>query len=226
MPEIDVPGSLPLSDLLAAADLEPTVQPIVPGAVLLRRFALPDAVTLLAEIAGIAARAPFRHMETPGGKPMSVAMTNCGTCGWVSDRRGYRYVDQDPESGNPWPALPTALLVLARAAAAAGGFAEFTPDACLVNRYVPGTRLTLHQDRDEQDFSAPIVSVSLGLPAVFQFGGPQRTDRTLRVPLAHGDVVTWGGPARRHFHGVLALAEGQHPLTGAVRFNLTFRKAR
>jgi alkylated DNA repair protein (DNA oxidative demethylase) len=180
---------------------------------------------LLAAIAGIAARSPFRHMTTPGGYRMSVAMTGCGEASWVTDRSGYRYDRRDPETGRPWPALPGVFRDLARTAAAEAGFAGFDPDACLVNRYDPGTRLSLHQDKDERDLSQPVVSVSLGLPAVFQFGGPARADRPRRVPLVHGDVVAWGGPARLAFHGVLALKDGTHPLTGARRFNLTFRKA-
>jgi alkylated DNA repair protein (DNA oxidative demethylase) len=196
-----------------------------PGAVVLRRFALPDADALLAAVRDVAAAAPFRNMVTPGGARMSVAMTNCGALGWVTDAAGYRYDALDPESGAPWPALPAAFQLLAREAAAEAGFAGFEPDACLVNRYEPGTRLTLHQDKDEQDFRHPIVSVSLGLPAVFQLGGPRRGDRPLRVRLSHGDVVVWGGPARRFFHGVLPLAEGFHPATGARRINLTLRKA-
>ena len=198
---------------------------IAPGAVLLRSRALPVDRDLLAAIATIETQAPFRHMTTPGGYRMSVAMSGCGTASWVSDRTGYRYDHRDPDSGRPWPAMPSVFRDLARAAAEEAGFADFEPDACLINRYDPGTRLSLHQDKDERDLSQPVVSVSLGLPAVFQFGGPRRADRPLRVPLAHGDVVVWGGPARLAFHGVLALKEGTHPLTGARRFNLTFRRA-
>ena len=198
---------------------------IAPGAVLLRGRALPVDRDLLSALAAIESAAPFRHMTTPGGYRMSVAMTGCGTASWVSDRTGYRYDRRDPDSGRPWPAMPSVFSDLARAAADEAGFARFEPDACLVNRYEPGTRLSLHQDKDERDLSQPVVSVSLGLPAVFQFGGEHRADRPLRVPLAHGDVVVWGGPARLAFHGVLALKDGTHPLTGAHRFNLTFRKA-
>jgi alkylated DNA repair protein (DNA oxidative demethylase) len=174
----------------------------------------------------IATRSPFRHMTTPGGFRMSVAMTNCGRFGWVSDRRGYRYDHMDPDTGQPWPLLPAPFSTLASEAAAAAGFARFAPDACLINRYEAGARLTLHQDKDEQDFSQPIVSVSLGVPAVFLFGGANRTDKPRRVALEHGDVVVWGGPTRLHYHGVLPLKEGHHPLTASHRFNLTFRKAR
>jgi len=179
----------------------------------------------LAAVEAVAAAAPFRHLVTPGGFRMSVAMTNCGSLGWVSDRRGYRYDCCDPATGRPWPAMPPVLLELARTAALAGGFGDFEPDACLLNRYEPGARLTLHQDRDERDFSAPIVSVSLGLPAIFLFGGAARTDRQSRVPLQHGDVVVWGGPARLHHHGVRALKEGFHEALGRRRINLTFRRA-
>jgi alkylated DNA repair protein (DNA oxidative demethylase) len=205
-------------------DLE-TTQTLQAGAVLLRGRALPVDKALLAAIDRITAQAPFRRMVTPGGFQMSVAMTNCGSVGWVTDRTGYRYDRRDPESGMPWPAMPDAFLKLAHDAAEDAGFQAFVPDACLVNCYEPGTRLSLHQDKDERDYSHPVVSVSLGLPATFQFGGLKRTDRPLKVPLQHGDVVVWGGPARLVYHGVLALKDGEHPLTGRRRFNLTFRKA-
>ena len=195
------------------------------GATLLRGFAAPAAPALMAALEQIAADAPFRHMVTPGGYRMSVAMTNCGRAGWVTDRRGYRYDPIDPLTERPWPAMPAAFLRLAADAAAAGGFVGFEPDSCLVNRYEPGSRLSLHQDRNERDFTAPIVSVSLGLPAVFLFGGLRRGDRPRRIPVASGDVVVWGGPARLAFHGVAPLGEGDDPLTGRCRINLTFRKA-
>jgi alkylated DNA repair protein (DNA oxidative demethylase) len=171
------------------------------------------------------AQAPFRHLVTPGGFRMSVAMTNAGPLGWVSDRRGYRYDPIDPDSGKPWPSMPSAFLQLAATAAAHAGFVGFVPDACLVNRYEAGARLSLHQDRDERDLGQPIVSVSLGIPAVFLFGGLQRSDRAQRVPLAHGDVVVWGGPARLRYHGVLALKPNHHESLGDCRINLTFRRA-
>jgi alkylated DNA repair protein (DNA oxidative demethylase) len=205
-------------------DLE-TRQTLCEGAVLLRGRALAVDTTLLAAIEAIAAQAPFRRMVTPGGFEMSVAMTNCGRAGWVTDRTGYRYDPRDPESGAPWPAMPEVFLTLARDAAADAGFADFTPDACLINCYEPGTRLSLHQDKDEQDYRHPVVSVSLGLPATFQFGGLKRSDRPRKVALQHGDIVVWGGPARLVFHGVLALKDGEHSRTGRRRFNLTFRKA-
>jgi len=198
---------------------------LAPGAVVLRRFALARQREILDALERIAAEAPFRHMVTPGGYRMSVAMTNCGPLGWVSDRTGYRYAAVDPVSGNPWPAMPEVFQGLAVDAAAQAGFADFQPDACLINRYEPGAKLTLHQDRDERDFRHPIVSVSLGLPAVFQFGGLRRADPLVRVPLAHGDVVVWGGPSRLFYHGVMPLKEGEHPLTGRCRINLTFRRA-
>jgi alkylated DNA repair protein (DNA oxidative demethylase) len=209
----------------AATAIAPSRAPLAPGALLLRRFAEPQAAALLADLQQVLDAAPLRHMVTPGGFRMSVAMTNCGALGWVSDARGYRYDAFDPQSGRTWPALPPSFLALAIEAAAQAGFSGFLPDACLVNRYAPGARLTLHQDRNERDFGAPIVSVSLGLPAVFLFGGVKRQDRTARVPLAHGDVVVWGGPARLFHHGVLALKDGRHALTGDCRINLTFRKA-
>ena len=194
------------------------------GAVVLRGFALARAALLKDEVARVAASAPFRHLVTPGGLRMSVAMTNCGSLGWVSDRRGYRYDPLDPESGRPWPAMPDAMGALAREAAARAGHAGFAPDACLVNRYVPGARLSMHQDRDEKDLRAPIVSVSLGLPAVFLWGGAQRGDKARPVALNHGDVVVWGGPSRLRFHGVRPLKDGEHPFAGAQRINITFRK--
>ena len=205
-------------------DLE-TRQTLCEGAALLRGRALAVDTTLLAAIEAIAAQAPFRRMVTPGGFEMSVAMTNCGQAGWVTDRTGYRYDPRDPESAAPWPSMPEVFLSLARDAAADAGFADFTPDACLINCYEPGTRLSLHQDKDEQDYRHPVVSVSLGLPATFQLGGLKRSDRPIKMPLQHGDIVVWGGAARLVFHGVLALKDGEHPLTGRRRFNLTFRKA-
>jgi alkylated DNA repair protein (DNA oxidative demethylase) len=204
---------------------EPREVPLAPGAMLLGAFARPVEAALMAALELVEAQAAFRHMLTPGGRRMSVAMTNCGALGWISDRSGYRYTALDPQTQRAWPAMPDAFLELAKGAAGRAGFPGFVPDACLVNRYEPGARLTLHQDRDEHDFSAPIVSVSLGLPAVFLFGGERRSDPVQRVALAHGDVVVWGGPTRLRFHGVLPLADGRHPLTGRHRVNLTLRKA-
>jgi len=196
------------------------------GAVLLRGFARPSEGELIAALRDTVNQAPFRHMVTPGGHSMSVAMTNCGHLGWVTDRSGYRYDANDPETGRPWPAMPVALHRLAVEAAEQAGFQGFSPDACLINRYQPGARMSLHQDKDEKDFGAPIVSVSLGLPAVFLFGGLKRTDKPRRFRLEHGDVVVWGGPTRLVFHGVAPLADGEHLLMGRQRINLTFRKAR
>lgn len=201
------------------------MESLAEGALVLHGFAVKQATALLAAIAEVGAVAPFRRMVTPGGYEMSVAMTNCGTAGWVTDRKGYRYARLDPESGKPWPALPPPLLALADAAAAMADYLGFVPDACLVNRYEPGARLSLHQDRDEADYRHPIVSVSLGLPATFQFGGLKRSDPVKKVPLRHGDVVVWGGPSRLVHHGVLTLKDGDHPATGRCRFNLTMRKA-
>jgi len=195
------------------------------GAVLLAGFALAEAEALLEAIALVATHAPFRHLATPGGQRMSVAMTNCGRLGWVSDRSGYRYDPIDPESGRPWPAMPWLFAMLAARAGVAAGYPDFAPEACLANRYRPGARLSLHQDRDERNLSQPIVSVSLGLPATFLWGGPRRADRPRRIAVRHGDVVVWGGPSRLNFHGVAPLSEGNHPLTAGHRFNLTFRKA-
>jgi alkylated DNA repair protein (DNA oxidative demethylase) len=198
---------------------------IAPGAELLPAFALPCEAVLWSAVNAVADAAPFRHMLTPGGFRMSVAMTNCGPLGWVTDRSGYRYSPVDPETGRPWPALPQPFLKLAADAAAAAGFPNFTPDACLINRYEAGAKMSLHQDRDELDLSQPIVSVSLGLPAVFLFGGLKRSDKAARLRLHHGDVVVWGGPARLRFHGIMPLKPGEHPLTGSCRINLTFRVA-
>jgi DNA oxidative demethylase len=200
--------------------------PLGPGAIVLRQFATPAETHLLSALELVIAGAPFRHMVTPGGFRMSVAMTNCGSLGWVSDRTGYRYDAIDPATGLPWPPMPEPFQTLATSAAAEAGFGRFTPDACLVNRYAPGTKLSLHQDKDEQDYKQPIVSVSLGMPAVFLFGGLKRAEKTLRIPLSHGDIVVWGGPARLRYHGVLPLKPGHHPLVGDYRINLTFRKAR
>ena len=195
------------------------------GARVLKGFVLAESRALLAEIARIEAAAPFRHLVTPGGHTMSVAMTNAGPAGWVSDRRGYRYEANDPQTGLAWPPMPPLFLDIAARAADALGFEDFVPDACLINRYAPGARLTLHQDRDENDLRQPIVSVSLGLPATFLWGHETRGGKLRRVPLVHGDVVVWGGPSRMVFHGVDVLKDGQHPLTGTLRYNLTFRSA-
>jgi alkylated DNA repair protein (DNA oxidative demethylase) len=194
------------------------------GAALLRGFVADQVGALVDEVARVAQAAPFRHLVTPGGYTMSVAMTNCGRVGWVSNRSGYRYDPIDPDTGAAWPPMPAAFLDLASRAAAAAGFASYDPDACLINRYVPGAKLGLHQDKDEKDAWAPIVSVSLGLPAVFLWGGKRRSDPLRRLRVENGDVAVWGGPARFVYHGVAPLKDGEHPLTGNVRLNLTFRK--
>ena len=203
---------------------------IAPGAAILRGFALPVAAVVMQGVDAVVAAAPLRHLATPSGQTMSVGMSNCGPLGWVSDRRGYRYCAVDPLTNQPWPAMPAGFMALAAGAAEEAGFAGFTPNACLINHYQPGARMGLHQDRDEggqaRDFSAPIVSVSLGLPAMFLFGGLQRKDKTTRWPLVHGDVVVWGGPSRLAFHGVAPLKEGEYALLGARRVNLTFRWVR
>ena len=204
---------------------EQAEEALAPGAVLLRGWARDQGPALLEAVSEVIRQAPLRHMTTPGGFQMSVAMTNCGAAGWITDRSGYRYGPLDPLSGRPWPPLPGPLARLATDAAAKAGFAAFVADACLINQYEPGSRMSLHQDKNEQDFSAPIVSVSLGLPAVFLFGGDARSDRPLRVALAHGDVVVWGGPSRLRYHGVAPLKDGEHPLLGRRRINLTFRRA-
>jgi alkylated DNA repair protein (DNA oxidative demethylase) len=196
-----------------------------PGAWLLPGFALGVADALIAGIPDIVEQAPWRRPLTPGGKPFSVEMTNCGRQGWVSDDKGYRYQDHDPLTGKRWAPLPDSWSMLARSAAARAGYADFDPDACLINRYAPGSAMGLHQDRDERDLAQPIVSVSLGLSATFLFGGAARADPTLRLPLSHGDVVVWGGPTRLHFHGIAKLGDGMDPATGRCRLNLTFRRS-
>jgi len=196
-----------------------------PAAVILRGFALGQEIQLLSVLEKISTAAPFRHMVTPGGFTMSVAMTNCGSYGWVSDRSGYRYDAQDPLTGKNWPEMPDSFLTLAQQSAATAGFDNFISDVCLVNRYAPGARLSLHQDKDELDFNQPIVSVSLGVPAVFLFGGLKRNDTPERASLQHGDVVVWGGADRLRYHGVMPVKETYHPFYGNYRINLTFRKA-
>ncbi|MFL1467414.1 DNA oxidative demethylase AlkB [Marinobacter sp. HN1S83] len=212
-------------DLFAGEFQDPWIDTIADDAVVLRHFALEREETLLAAIAGIAEKASFRNMRTPGGHTMSVAMTCCGEWGWVTDTSGYRYQHSDPGSGQPWPAMPKVFRDLAREAATGAGYPGFEPDACLINRYQPGAKMGLHQDKDEKDFTQPIVSVSLGVPATFQLGGARRRDRPVNTTLTSGDVVVWGRSARMNYHGVLRLKPGQHPLTGELRYNLTFRRA-
>ena len=212
-----------LFDNIAKAEL--TKKSLGSGAMLLAGFAKKWEAKLLQGIKDVTAAAPFRHMITPGGFRMSVAMTNCGALGWITDRTGYRYDGVDPESGRKWPTMPDCFLQLATSAAVEACFDKFIPDACLINRYESSAKLSLHQDKDEQDFSQPIVSVSLGIPATFLFGGMQRSDKTSRIPVEHGDVIVWGGPARLRYHGVMPLKDDSHPLLGKYRVNLTFRKA-
>jgi DNA oxidative demethylase len=213
-----------MSGLLFPEERDEGAGRLCEGAMVLRGFAAADAPTLMEALRQAEAVSPFRHMVTPGGYRMSVAMTNCGQAGWVSDASGYRYDAMDPDTGSRWPPISAVFERLAVEAAGAAGFPDFAPDVCLINRYEPGAKLSLHQDKDERDFSAPIVSVSLGLPAVFLFGGIRRSDRPRRIRLESGDVVVWGGPARKVYHGVAPLADGEHPLTGRCRINLTFRK--
>jgi alkylated DNA repair protein (DNA oxidative demethylase) len=214
------------ADLFASfAEERSSREEIAEGAALLRGFVRSFEGELIAALRDVVEQAPFRHMVTPGGHQMSVAMTNCGSLGWVTDRGGYRYDSVDPNSGRPWPSMPASFRKLAREAAAQAGFDGFSPDACLVNRYLPGARMSLHQDKDEGDFGAPIVSVSLGLPATFLFGGLKRGDKAQRFRLSHGDIAVWGGPARLVYHGVAPLADGEHASMGRQRINLTFRKA-
>ncbi|AUX94110.1 DNA oxidative demethylase AlkB [Mixta gaviniae] len=208
------------------SDEAPWSEPLAEGAVILRRRAREQGEMLLALIDQLAQQNPFQHLITPGGHRMSVAMTNCGDLGWSSDTRGYQYSGEDTLTGRRWPPMPEPFRALALVAAQEAGFSHFQPDACLINRYEPGAKLSLHQDKDEKDLRQPIVSVSLGLPAVFQFGGFERGDAVQRVLLEHGDVVVWGGPSRLRFHGILPVKPGVHPLAGAYRYNLTFRRAR
>lgn len=208
------------------SDQKGAQESLAEGAVILRGFALEYSDVLLAAVQEITGQAPFRHMIVPGGRRMSVAITNCGDAGWVSDRSGYRYDARDPNTGKPWPPLPECFTALASRAAAQAGFDLYVPDACLMNCYVPGAGVSLHQDKNERDFTAPIVSVSLGLPAIFLFGGLQRTDRARRVRLEHGDAAVWGGAARLAYHGIAPIKDAEHGVLGRQRINLTFRKAR
>lgn len=210
---------------LFEAPSEPLHQRLGPAAVVLRGFALPYVREVIPAIDVIVAASPFRHMVTPGGFTMSAALTNCGALGWTTDRRGYRYTSVDPDTGEPWPIMPDVFALLASEAAATAGFDHFEPDACLVNRYAPGARMSLHQDKNERDYDAPIVSVSLGMPATFLFGGRARTDPLVKVPLHHGDVMVWGGIDRMRYHGVMPLKDEPHALLGSQRINFTFRKA-
>ncbi len=214
-----------IADLLSSLDPAGAVERLGEAAVVLRGFARNQVAELVAAVDEIAAAAPFRNMVTPGGYRMSVAMTNCGQVGWVTDRSGYRYDSVDPSTRRSWPPMPGLFRRIAADAAAVGGFTRFEPDACLINRYEPGTKLSLHRDEDERDMTAPIVSVSLGLPAVFLFGGKRRSDRPRRIGLENGDIVVWGGPDRLVYHGIAPLAEGDDPMTGNRRINLTLRKA-
>ncbi|MDR9861504.1 DNA oxidative demethylase AlkB [Pseudomonas baetica] len=211
------------------ADSEPEQQPgaeqIGEQSWLLRGFALPLIDPLLPALDAILAAAPLRHMVTPGGFSMSVGTSSCGELGWITDRSGYRYSRVDPLSGSPWPQMPAVFAKLAHSAAMEAGFSDFEADSCLINRYVPGAKMSLHQDKDENAYAAPIVSLSLGLPAMFLFGGFARSDKSQRIPLLHGDMVVWGGVDRLRFHGVLPIRQGRHSRLGEQRINLTFRVA-
>ena len=226
MTQADLHAQLALFEAVAGMPGQCACVALEPGAVVLPAFAMDEAQALLAAIDSVALVSPWRHMCTARGWRMSVAMTNCGAAGWLSDQSGYRYDAIDPTTKQPWPALPGIFADLAARAADAAGFAHFTPDACLINRYAPGARLALHQDRNERDFDKPIVSVSIGVPATFLWGGSTRTVRPRSLRLEHGDVVVWGGAARLNFHGIAPLRTDAHALTGNLRFNLTFRGAR
>jgi alkylated DNA repair protein (DNA oxidative demethylase) len=214
-----------MTGLFQHEPVQPLREQIADGAVLLRGFALPDAPAILQHLREIALEAPPRHMVTPGGHSMSVAMTNCGEAGWTTDRRGYRYATVDPETNRPWPQMPKVFSELATRAADAAGYRNFHPDSCLINYYEPKAKMSLHQDKNEQDYSQPIVSVSLGLPATFLFGGMERSSPARKIRLEHGDVVVWGGFSRKVYHGIAPLKPGTHPETGSIRINLTFRKS-
>lgn len=193
-------------------------------AMILRGYASDIAVDLFNDINAIISESPLRKMQTPNGYTMSVQTTSCGSFGWVSDAKGYRYERNDPLTRQPWPAMPSSFIKLANQAASEAGFNNFVPDCCLINHYQAGTKLSLHKDKDERDFTAPIVSVSLGLPAIFLFGGLNRSDPTQRYKLEHGDIAVWGGKSRLVYHGIQPLIDGNHPLTGHSRINITFRK--
>jgi alkylated DNA repair protein (DNA oxidative demethylase) len=221
-------GTTPVTlDLFAddAPQLTATEQ-IGPQSFVFRGLALPLIDRLLPALEAVLTRAPFRNMITPGGYTMSVALSSCGQFGWTTDRSGYQYTRLDPHTGQPWPPMPDVFMELAQSAAQAAGFADFIPDACLVNRYIPGAKLALHQDKDERGYEWPVVSVSLGIPAMFLFGGHARSDATQKVPLFHGDVVVWGGEDRLRYHGVMRIKQAEHPQLGEQRINFTFRKAR
>ncbi|MFY1663318.1 DNA oxidative demethylase AlkB [Pseudomonas sp. Pseu.R1] len=220
-------GTTPTTpDLFADEAAQPSAaERIGPQSFVYRGFALSWVDRLLPALESVLTRAPFRHMVTPGGHTMSVALSSCGRFGWTTDRNGYHYSPTDPHTSLPWPEMPAVFLELAHSAAEAAGFKNFIPDACLINRYIPGAKLALHQDRDERDYQWPVVSVSLGIAAMFLFGGHARSDATQRVPLFHGDVVVWGGEDRLRYHGVMPIRQAEHPQLGEQRINFTFRKA-
>lgn len=214
-------------DLFAEQDLQQParVERISDQAFALRGFALPKAKELLAALDSVLLQAPLRHMQTPGGYTMSARLSSCGALGWTTDRDGYHYSPLDPLSARPWPAMPGVFLALAAAAASSAGFSGFVPDSCLINAYAPGAKMSLHQDKNERCHTAPIVSISLGLPAIFQFGGFERSDPTQRIALFHGDIMVWGGVDRLRYHGVMPIKPGHHSLLGEQRINITLRQA-
>jgi len=214
-------------DLFAEQDLQQParVERISDQAFALRGFALPKAKELLAALDSVLLQAPLRQMQTPGGYTMSARLSSCGALGWTTDRDGYHYSPLDPLSARPWPAMPGVFLALAAAAASSAGFSGFVPDSCLINAYAPGAKMSLHQDKNERCHTAPIVSISLGLPAIFQFGGFERSDPTQRIALFHGDIMVWGGVDRLRYHGVMPIKPGHHSLLGEQRINITLRQA-
>lgn len=203
----------------------PQQQQILEDVYLLQGFALSGAAHLVADLHAVIQIAPLRQMLTPSGLMMSVLTSSCGKRGWISDKKGYRYSTIDPISGQTWPEMPDSFITLAQQAAAIAGFENFAPDSCLINSYASGAKMGLHQDKDERDFTQPIVSVSLGVAAMFQMGGFKRGEQALKFALHHGDVLVWGRTARLRFHGVLPVKAATHPAFGERRVNLTFRKA-
>ncbi|THJ30850.1 DNA oxidative demethylase AlkB [Lampropedia aestuarii] len=212
-------------DLFADSPEEQRVA-LGPQAVVLRQKASPLAAELVARIEDVLQHSPLYQMATPGGKPLSVRTTSCGTHGWSSDPTGYSYVRHHPLTDQAWPEIPAAWSALATEAAQEAGFAQFAPDTCLINQYGLDSKMALHQDRSEQDLRQPVVSISLGMSALFLWGGMQRSDKPAHVLLHHGDMVVWGGVDRLRFHGIKHLTGAPHPQLGAMRYNLTLRRAR
>lgn len=201
----------------------PPIEEIYPDLFVLANFV--DTNPLMVQVERITKVSPFRKMMTPNGHYTGVALTNCGDFGWTSDRNEYRYSSSDPLNNQPWLAIPESFKALAKNAAHVAGFKDFEPDACLINQYLIGTKLGSHQDKNEKDFSQPIVSVSIGLSAVFQIFGNQRAGQAINYRLYDGDVVVWGNSARLCYHGVRTLSAAELDPTCQQRINITFRKS-